>query len=83
MPMLSVFRGCELLHPVLFRQNGTNHRDQVEALATWTDGSIILAGASSGDWSASNLGARDFTACKLDADGNLLWKWQVAPFPNE
>lgn len=41
------------------------------------DGSVVLAGSTSGDWQGNNLGKSDFAAVKLDADGNLLWKWQA------
>lgn len=41
------------------------------------DNSVVMAGYTYGDWNATNAGSRDFAACKLDADGTLLWKWQV------
>ena len=41
------------------------------------DGSSVLAGSTRGDWNATNMGESDCAACKLNADGKLLWKWQV------
>lgn len=41
------------------------------------DGSTILAGSTHGVWNVGNQGGLDFAACKLDADGTVLWKWQV------
>lgn len=82
-PIMNDSRCWELCLPVMVGQDGTDHQDELNAVAMWTDGSTILAGASNGDWNASNLGDRDFTACKLDVDGNLRWKWQVTPVTNE
>ena len=41
------------------------------------DGSVVLAGASSGNWSGLNRGGQDFAAVKIDSDGNEIWRWQV------
>lgn len=41
------------------------------------DGSVILAGSTTGVWSEHNIGLKDFAASKLDSDGNLVWTWQV------
>lgn len=41
------------------------------------DGSVVVAGLTHGNWGAANLGSGDFAAFKLDANGTLLWKWQV------
>lgn len=30
-----------------------------------------------GDWNGVNTGHRDFVACKLDANGHEVWRWQV------
>lgn len=42
------------------------------------DGSVVVAGSTWGDWDIPNVGGWDFTAFKLDANGMLLWKWQVS-----
>lgn len=41
------------------------------------DGSAVIAGSTRGDWNAPNIGESDCAACKLDAGGTLLWKYQV------
>lgn len=38
-----------------------------------TDNSIFLAGSQNG----LNTSSGDFAVVKLDADGDLLWEWQV------
>lgn len=42
-----------------------------------SDGSIVLVGSTMGDWGTENEGDEDFVGVKLDADGTLLWIWQV------
>ena len=41
------------------------------------DASVVVVGGTGGDWNAPNMGGWDFAAFKLDANGTLLWKWQV------
>lgn len=43
------------------------------------DGSVVLVGSTSGDWSTThtNSTSQDFAAVKLDADGAELWRFQV------
>lgn len=41
------------------------------------DGSVVVGGATVEDWYIPNLGGWDMVAVKLDAEGNVLWKWQV------
>lgn len=41
------------------------------------DGSVVLAGRTSGNWSGTNAGSVDMAAVKLDAEGDIVWKWQV------
>lgn len=43
---------------------------------TTSDGFIVLAGNTAGDWSGTNAGARDFAAVKLAPDGSESWRWQ-------
>lgn len=42
-----------------------------------TDGSVMLAGHTDGIWNAESTGEVDFAAVKLDAEGEVVWKWQV------
>lgn len=58
-------------------QDGSSEYDVVAKVAVAEIGSVVLVGYTSGNWSETNKGEFDFAACKLDADGNLLWKWQV------
>lgn len=58
-------------------QDGTAGVDNATDLALVEDGSAVLSGSTTGDWNVTNLGGTDFAALKLDADGELLWKWQV------
>ena len=41
------------------------------------DGSVVLAGWTFGDWCRTSLGFADFAAIKLDANGSVIWRWQV------
>lgn len=58
-------------------QDGTSEDDVFLGGAKGDNGSVILVGSSYGDWDGSNKGGKDFVAVKLDADKNVLWKWQV------
>lgn len=58
-------------------QGGSVGDDRVEAVAMTEDGSVILAGSTTGVWGKANMGSGDFTAIKLDAGGDLVWAWQV------
>lgn len=77
--MCFVFHRCKH-HPLVrdvLGQDGSSEDDVVMAVAVAADGSVALAGYTWGDWNGTNKGYSDFDAFKLDADGNLLWKWQV------
>ncbi|CAN0524899.1 unnamed protein product, partial [Scytosiphon promiscuus] len=37
------------------------------------EGSVLLVGDTSGNWTGVNAGSFDFAAVKLDASGNELW----------
>ena len=41
------------------------------------DGSVVLAGATDGSWNTTSAGDSDWAAIKLDAEGTVVWKWQV------
>ena len=58
-------------------QNGTDGQDEIRAILLGDDGSVVLAGYTHGNWSGLNAGEADFAACKLDADGREVWRWQV------
>ena len=45
-----------------------------------SDGSIVLAGSTSGVWDTEEIGIRDFAAVALDEDGQELWRYQVRPW---
>lgn len=38
---------------------------------------MILAGSTTSVWGEEHIGSGDFAASKLDADGTLVWTWQV------
>ncbi len=50
-----------------------------QAVAGRSDGSIVLAGSTTGAWdeAGEKVGIRDFAAVALDEDGQELWRWQV------
>ena len=58
-------------------QDGSAADDTLHAVALTKDGSAILAGSTSGVWGEASIGLDDFAALKLDAEGELLWTWQV------
>lgn len=47
------------------------------ASAARADGSIVLAGYTTGDWDGAAAGITDFAAVAVDEDGEELWRWQV------
>ncbi|CBN76450.1 PEGA domain family protein [Ectocarpus siliculosus] len=61
-------------------QAGTAETDYLNAVLMGSDGSSVLAGLSFGLWNGTNADTSDASlrpaATKLDADGNILWKWQ-------
>lgn len=60
-------------------QNGTINEDKISAVASGgDDGSVVLAGSTAGNWDIVNRGYEDFAAVKLDANGTVLWHWQVS-----
>lgn len=43
-----------------------------------TDGGVVLAGFSNGNWNGvASRGYADFAAAKLDSAGGVVWRWQV------
>lgn len=55
----------------------------LEGVAVQSDGTILLAGDTTGSWSGSNAGSseedptKDFAAVMLAPDGTELWRYQV------
>ena len=58
-------------------KDGTDGDDHVYAGGVASDGSVVLAGYTTGAYDAENAGLRDFVVIKLDGDGLFLWAWQV------
>ncbi|CAN0000522.1 unnamed protein product, partial [Laminaria digitata] len=46
-------------------------------VAIGSTGSVFLTGTTEGNWSGTSVGGVDFIACKLDANGKEVWRWQV------
>lgn len=67
--------------PLWFGQNGTIGADLLKASAMGSQGSVLLVGHTSGNWTGVNAGSHDFAAVKLDSNGNELWRWQVRFLP--
>lgn len=60
------------------RQDGSTASDNFVASAMGPDGSVVLAGVTTGTWSDSFVGGTfDFAAVKLDSNGDEVWRWQV------
>lgn len=53
--------------------------DEITCAAVGDDGSIVVAGNTDDGLYDHPLAPshQDFTATKLDADGNMLWQWKV------
>ncbi|CAN0358747.1 unnamed protein product, partial [Ectocarpus fasciculatus] len=45
-------------------------------VAALSDGSVVLAGTTDGDYAGTNAGAQDFAVVKLTDEGVLDWTWQ-------
>lgn len=73
-------RSHRTYHTRLPIQDGTLDSDRGRAIAMDDDGSMVIAGSSLGEWDIPSIGDWDMAAFKLDADGTLLWKWQVTRF---
>ena len=59
-------------------KGGTEEDDYCNGAAMANDGSIIVAGESSGDWGDTMAGFDNFVAVKLDAAGKQIWVWLVS-----
>lgn len=78
---LSVYRYCCICDRrywwILCIQAGTPEDEHLRGGAVGSDGSTVLVGHSKGDWNGTNAGDYDFVALKVDAQGEIIWKWQV------
>ncbi|CAM9534982.1 unnamed protein product [Ectocarpus sp. 12 AP-2014] len=64
-------------------QDGTSDEDNLNDAVVNSDGSVVLAGSTEGDWGGTNAGLGDFAAVKLDESGAVLWKWQSGTSDDE
>lgn len=60
-----------------FGQDGTSGNDRFYGAAEASDGSIVMAGETEGDWAEENPYDVVLAAVKLAANGTELWRWQV------
>ena len=58
-------------------KDGTVGDDHIYAGGVAKDGSVILAGGTTGGYAAESAGSFDFLVIKLNEDGEVLWTWQV------
>ncbi|CAM9360961.1 unnamed protein product [Scytosiphon promiscuus] len=56
-------------------QDGTSEQDEVNGIAMAGDGSVVVVGATKGDWNGANA-SFDFAAFRLDEDGTEIWRYQ-------
>lgn len=56
---------------------GIDFWDTADGIAMGEDASVVVVGGTGGAWDIPNIGGWDMAAFKLDANGTLLWKWQV------
>lgn len=56
----------------------SNVTSSVEAVVIAQDGSIVLAGTATGDFSGTNIGGSDFIAVKLSPEMDEIWRWQAS-----
>ena len=58
-------------------QEGSGSFDRIRGAAALNEGSVILVGETDRDFVATNQGYGDFATFELDANGTVLWRWQV------
>jgi len=61
-------------------QDGTSEDDHLGGAVVGSDGTYVFAGNTRGDWSGTNAGGYDWAAFKVDAQGDILWSWQVSNY---
>lgn len=78
MHLFAEVQACRTLCQSRAFQDGTASNDHITAVGVGIDGSVFLAGRTSGDWKGINAGGIDFAVCKLGANGTETWRWQVS-----
>lgn len=58
-------------------QTGSDEKDEILGASAGSGGSVVLSGFTNGNWSGTHRGSRDYTAMKLDSDGEVVWRLQV------
>lgn len=68
-----------LLLPIFAQGGDTGAYTQASGVAALADGSVVLAGHTTGEIAGTipNAGGIDFAVVKLTAAGVLEWAWQV------
>lgn len=61
-------------------QDGSDEVDEMLGVAAGLDNTMILGGYTFGNWTVTNQGGEDFSAAKLDSDGEQMWQYQVKMF---
>lgn len=74
---VSLILSSRLAQPPSRAQGGTAFADVLSTVLVEEDGSVIVAGYTSGSWIEGNAGEEDYLVVKLDSDGNEIWVWQV------
>lgn len=67
----------DIVSLVALNQSGTEFDEEFYWAANSIDGFIMMSGFTYGSWAAAEKGGSDFVAMSMDADGNMLWKYQV------
>lgn len=62
---------------VISFQNGTCDNDYIDGAVAGPNGTYVFVGTTRGNWSATNAGDEDWVVFKIDAERNILWRWQV------
>lgn len=62
---------------VIVFQNGTSDEDYIDGAVAGPNGTYVFVGTTRGNWSATNAGLEDWVVFKIDADRDILWRWQV------
>ena len=61
------------------QKSGTENGDYARSAVVAEDGSVFVVIETNGHWGGSlRVGADDFAAVKLDANGTEIWRWQVS-----
>lgn len=58
-------------------QEGSSENDHIFTASGTADGNVVLAGETAGNFARRAAGYQEAAAVKLDANGTVLWRWQV------